>query len=172
LHNRSITSPALSSMRARGPASARLPPSNFHDFLSGDDADRGSFSDDDAPIIGRALALDGDGGGAYPALTRPLVSAYTPGLPAKQHSPAAAGGNGGGGGIRALRSGLRRLTSTGGRSEAREFLRAAGSAKAPQVPRMPLPPLPSMESENSVDSGADGDMTPPATMSMMRTGDA
>ncbi|GIZ41474.1 hypothetical protein CKM354_000477700 [Cercospora kikuchii] len=113
LHNRSITSPVMTTKAPLGPQ---------YEVLSDNEADVEPFSDgDEDHSISRANTNE----------EQYQPSQYTT-------KPAAAGT----GSFKALRSGLRRLTSSGGNKEAREQLRAAvANPKSlnPKVPKMPAP---------------------------------
>lgn len=108
MHNRSITSPAYS---------IKNPSHLQHDFTSGDET-----GDDPEPFS------DGDD------LEAPIGRAYTAGdmsQPSSQYNTIKPSG-----GFKALKSGIRRLTSSSGNKEARDQLRANAS-KSPKVPKMP-----------------------------------
>lgn len=107
LHNRSITSPVMM---------AKTPVRPQYDMMSDGDADAEPFSDgDEEQNISRAHTSD----------DHYQLSQYTT-------KPAA-----GTGGFKALRSGLRRLTSSG-HKDARELIRTTAHQK-PKVPKMPAP---------------------------------
>jgi hypothetical protein len=156
LHNRSITSPALSNRVRRGPASAREPPTHLaHDFFgrTDDDTDHlsGSFSDDDMPVNGKlGLAsqsriphYSGTGTANDNSGVGYRTNTYT-----TRHRGSANGSSSNGvsgrsvgsattAGFKAgIRSGIRRLTSTGTQREAREALHTS-LMKSPQVPKLP-----------------------------------
>jgi hypothetical protein len=107
LHNRSITSPVMPSKPSMGRP--------HYDVLSDHEVDAETVSDEEHPI-GRTQTAEEQ----YPP------SQYTT-------KPAL----GSGGGFKALKSGIRRLTSSGGNREAREALRQQAASKSPKVPKMP-----------------------------------
>ncbi|USW57046.1 Putative Cell morphogenesis protein [Septoria linicola] len=110
LHNRSITSPAVTN---------KTPVRAPYEIMSDNEADVEPFSDgDEESGISRANTND---------------QHYQP----SQYTTKPAGGSGG---FKALKSGLRRLTSSGtNHKEVREQIRAAASTKGgnPKMPKMP-----------------------------------
>jgi len=120
MHSRSVTSPVMG---------MRHPPRPQHEYTSGDEAgdEPESFSDgDDDNPIGRARTADESYQRSQYAIA-----------PGKGGGTGSGGGSGGGGGFKALRSGIRRLTSSGGNKEARDAVRKDGNAP-PKVPKMPM----------------------------------
>jgi hypothetical protein len=153
LHNRSVTSPALSNRTRRGPASAREPPTHYADNFferTDDDTDHlsGSLSDDDMPAHSNSGFTSHAAYSNY-SVTSPMIDnanaiAHNSGFPARDRGSSnrsssnvrSVGGASAGGFKAGIRSGIRRLTSTGTQREAREALHTS-LMKSPQVPKLP-----------------------------------
>ncbi|KAK4617830.1 Cell morphogenesis protein PAG1 [Fulvia fulva] len=112
------TRPGMHNRSITSPAPSLRHPSRLHnDIMSGDEA-----GDEDAPFS------DGDDEGT---LSRSQTNESST-LPAAYTVKPS-------GGFKALKTGLRRLTSSSGNKEARDALRAqAANSKSPKVPKMPV----------------------------------